>query len=188
MKLNTFAASVLMAAMATAAPLSLQKRTSYNGGTTANDIESGLCAPVTFLFARGSTETGTMGSSVGPALAKALIQEFGAENVAVQGVDDYSATIESNASMGSDGGPSMAKLGQQAISQCPNTKLVLSGYSQGATVTHYAVKQGGLPVNDVAAVVLYGDPRKPLRLCMTTIFISSMPKNQVNPLTCLSSS
>ena len=54
----------------------------------------------------------------------------------------------------------MAQLGEKAKQQCPNTKVVLSGYSQGATVTHYAVASAGLPVSDVAAVVLYGDPGK----------------------------
>ena len=52
----------------------------------------------------------------------------------------------------------MAKLAQQALSNCPNTKIALSGYSQGATVTHYAVKSGGLDADNVSAVVLYGDP------------------------------
>lgn len=98
-----------------------------------------------------------MGSSVGPALAKQLISSLGASGVAIQGVD-YPATIESNISMGSEGGPEMAKLAQQALSQCPDTKIALSGYSQGATVTHYAVGDGGLDGSSVAAAVLYGDP------------------------------
>lgn len=42
-----------------------------------------------------------MGSSVGPALAKELISQLGSDGVAIQGVD-YSATIESNISMGAD--------------------------------------------------------------------------------------
>lgn len=53
----------------------------------------------------------------------------------------------------------MADLAQQAMSSCPDTKIVLSGYSQGATVTHYAVKNGGLSADNVAAAVLYGDPQ-----------------------------
>ena len=159
MKLNTFAATVMMAAMTTAAPITIEKRagTSYNGGTNSSDIQNNVCAPLTFLFARGSTEPGNMGSTVGPALAKQLISSLGASQVAVQGVN-YDATIESNASMGSDGGPNMASLGNQVLAACPSTKLVLGGYSQGATVTHYAVKSGGLSADSVAAVVLYGDP------------------------------
>lgn len=96
-----------------------------------------------------------MGSSVGPALAKQLISSLGSNGVAIQGVD-YSATIESNLSMGKDGGPEMAKLAQQARQNCPNTKIAIAGYSQGATVCHYAVAQGGLSANDVSSAVLYG--------------------------------
>jgi len=47
-----------------------------------------------------------MGETVGPALAKQLISDLGADKVAIQGVD-YPATIESNISLGSEGGPTM---------------------------------------------------------------------------------
>lgn len=97
-----------------------------------------------------------MGSSVGPALAQALISALGADGVAIQGVD-YSATIGSNISMGADGGPELADLANQALQQCPNTKIAIAGYSQGATVCHYAVEQGGLSAGDVSSAVLYGE-------------------------------
>lgn len=51
-----------------------------------------MCADVTLIFARGSTEIGNMGESVGPALAKELIKTLGADKVAIQGVD-YTASI-----------------------------------------------------------------------------------------------
>jgi len=60
--------------------------------------------------------------------------------------------------MGSEGGPEMASLANKALKACPKTKIVLSGYSQGATVTHYAVAKGGVSASNVAAAVLYGDP------------------------------
>ena len=34
----------------------------------------------------------------------------------------------------------MTSLAQQAVSQCPNTKVVLSGYSQGGFVVHVAAE------------------------------------------------
>ena len=40
--------------------------------------------------------------------------------------------------MGGSGGPTMAKLVKQALSQCPKTKVLLGGYSQGAMVVHNA--------------------------------------------------
>lgn len=149
-----YAASV---AMAMPAVIKRATGTSYSGGLTATDVTDGKCAPLTFIFARGSTESGNMGSTVGPALAKALIASLGDSNVVVQGVD-YDATIESNVSLGSDGGPTMAKLAEEALSNCPNTSIALSGYSQGAMVVHYAVKSAGLSASDVSSAVLYGDP------------------------------
>lgn len=55
----------------------------------------------------------------------------------------------------------------QAFSQCPDTQVVMSGYSQGAQVTHLAAAD--LPaatMEKVSAVVTFGDPGKPLALCV----------------------
>ncbi|KAK5126991.1 hypothetical protein LTR85_008350 [Meristemomyces frigidus] len=128
----------------------------YSGGSTANDVTSSTgCRDLTFIFARGTTELGTMGTVVGPPTAKDLISTLGSNKVSVQGVD-YPASAEGNAELGRSGGPTMAKLAQQALSECPNTKVVLSGYSQGAMVVHNAL--GSLSSGDVASVVVFGDP------------------------------
>jgi len=50
----------------------------------------------------------------------------------------------------------MATLAQQAKSKCPNTKIVLSGYSQGAMVVHNALSK--FDGSNVAAVIVFGDP------------------------------
>ena len=63
-----------------------------------------------------------MGSVIGPPLAKALIKKLGATGVAIQGVD-YTASIASNALMGSAGGPVMASLAKKALAQCPNVRV-----------------------------------------------------------------
>lgn len=56
----------------------------------------------------------------------------------------------------------------QAFSQCPDTQVVMSGYSQGAQVTHLAAAD--LPaatMEKVSAVVTFGDPGAHLALeCM----------------------
>lgn len=52
----------------------------------------------------------------------------------------------------------MAKMANAALQKCPNTKLVLSGYSQGAMVVHHAISKGGISGDKVAAVVVFGDP------------------------------
>lgn len=50
----------------------------------------------------------------------------------------------------------MASLAKNIMSSCPNTKIALSGYSQGATVVHAALSQ--LDGSKISAVVVFGDP------------------------------
>jgi cutinase len=58
---------------------------------------SGPCKKITLIFARGTTETGNMGITVGPSLAKQLRSVYGTTNVAIQGVD-YGASFSGGAS------------------------------------------------------------------------------------------
>lgn len=120
------------------------------GGFTSNDIKQGKCAPLTWIFARGSTEPGNMGASVGPSVAKHL-KKHG--DVAVQGVD-YTASIASNVQMGRGGKGEMVKMIKLARSKCPNTKIAIGGYSQGGMVTHQAL--GDLSEGDVDVAITYG--------------------------------
>ena len=90
------------------------------------------CKPVTVIFARGTIELGNVGSLAGPPFFNALDTVLGADNVGVQGVA-YPATIEGYLEGGDPGGATTtATLLEQAASLCPNTQIVLSGYSQGA--------------------------------------------------------
>ncbi|KAL9109756.1 MAG: hypothetical protein Q9227_005625 [Pyrenula ochraceoflavens] len=136
--------------------LSREKR--YIAGDTSNDL-AGPCKAVTVIFARGTTETGNVGTLVGPPFFTALNAELGISNVAVQGVN-YPADLAGFFAGGSPAGAAtLASLTNQAASKCPNTKIVLSGYSQGAQVVHLGAKQLSPAVsNRVAAVVLFGDP------------------------------
>lgn len=61
--------------------------------------------------------------------------------------------------MGGDGGKTMAQLVQTALSQCPDTKIIVSGYSQGAMVVHNAFRNG-LASSQVSGAILFGDPLK----------------------------
>lgn len=45
------------------------------------------------------------------------------------------------------------------LKRCPNTKIVVAGYSQGAQVAHNAFKSG-LGASQVDAVVVFGDPKR----------------------------
>jgi len=51
-------------------------------------------------------------------------------------------------------------LAREAHRQCPDTKVVLAGYSQGARCIHGALEKSEHPVDgsQIAAVVAFGDP------------------------------
>ncbi|KAL8680042.1 MAG: hypothetical protein Q9186_003722 [Xanthomendoza sp. 1 TL-2023] len=140
---------------------------SYSSGNTANDITNKApCKAITVIFARGTSERGNLGSVIGPPLYTALKNKLGADKVAYQGVP-YPASVAGNANGGGTGGALMASLAQQAIQQCPTTKVILSGYSQGGSVVHRAGPQlGTTPVAAAPsanifftiAAVIFGDP------------------------------
>ncbi|EHA22596.1 hypothetical protein ASPNIDRAFT_36638 [Aspergillus niger ATCC 1015] len=131
----------------------LRLRSSTENGVTQH---SGSCKKLTFIFARGTTEIGNMGTVVGPEVASELATLTG-NQVTVQGVN-YPADWEGNVSLGSSGGPTMASYVKEALQQCPNTKVVLGGYSQGSMVVHYAANQ--LSADQLSGAVLFGDPLK----------------------------
>jgi len=65
----------------------------------------------------------------------------------------------------------MAALAQKALKNCPNTKIALSGYSQGAMVVHVAASSLG---SDISSAVLYGDPE-----LHTASSVGSLPASRV---------
>jgi hypothetical protein len=88
----------------------------------------GGCKKNTLLFARGTMETGTMGITVGPALSSALGSDW-----AVEGVK-YDASMLGDYCVGLPGGTACKSQLEALATRCPNTKIVASGYSQGAMV------------------------------------------------------
>ncbi|KAK2592719.1 hypothetical protein QQS21_009594 [Conoideocrella luteorostrata] len=118
------------------------------------------CREVTVLFARGTFEPPPLGIICGPPTGSALKKAIGNNKVTVKGVD-YPAAVENNFLPGGCS-PEDVKTMQDAISQilttCPDTKLVVGGYSQGAALTASAL--GSLSEekkNKIAAAFLYGD-------------------------------
>jgi predicted esterase len=65
---------------------------------------------------------------------------------------------QGNAQLGAAGGPEMASLVEEALKNCPDTKVVLGGYSQGAMVVHNAARK--LSAGQVVGAVTFGDPFK----------------------------
>lgn len=91
-----------------------------------NELEE--CKPVTVIFARGTIEPGNVGTLVGPPFFNTLELAIGEENVGVQGVD-YAATVFGYLEGGdAEGGELLAFLAEHAVTLCPSTQIVLSGY------------------------------------------------------------
>ncbi|KAF4614450.1 hypothetical protein D9613_002536 [Agrocybe pediades] len=121
--------------------------------------ERASCADVTVVFARGTLETAPIGTVVGPPFQAAIQAAIGSKTLTFQGVN-YPASIAGFLEGGDpNGATTMANDVNAAASACPNTKIVMSGYSQGAQVTHLAAKKLSSTVqNRVNAVVVFGDP------------------------------
>ncbi|KAL2064273.1 hypothetical protein VTL71DRAFT_4767 [Oculimacula yallundae] len=122
-------------------------------------VSASACSEMMVIFARGTTEPGNVGLFAGPAFFKALEEEMGAGTLGVQGVE-YGASIEGFLKGGDPiGSTAMAALVTDTIQKCPNSKIVLSGYSQGAQLCHNAATS--LPAATMAkvnSVVIFGDP------------------------------
>lgn len=97
--------------------------------STQNDVTNGSgCKAMTVLFARGTTEGGNMGIIAGPPFVSAIGSMMGG-NVAVQGIE-YPANIPGFLAGGDKAGSAlMAKMVGQVRAQCPDTALVMAGYS-----------------------------------------------------------
>ncbi|KAF3407627.1 hypothetical protein DPV78_001033 [Talaromyces pinophilus] len=129
--------------------------------TTENQLVSGgSCAEYTLIWARGTSEPGNMGVLVGPPLVWALQDVVGTSGLVIQGVNDYSASVDGYLEGGDPSGSSnMASLISKAHSSCPNTKLIAAGYSQGCQVTHNAISQlDATTAAWIDKVLLFGDP------------------------------
>lgn len=77
-----------------------------SGGDFTGDTQNGLsgaCKPMTIIFARGSGETGNVGTATGPPFFQAVAKLVGAANLAVQGVE-YGAAFLSVLSGGDAAG------------------------------------------------------------------------------------
>lgn len=83
---------------------------------------------MTILFARGTTEIGNMGTVAGPPFVSAVGAMMGG-NVAVQGIE-YPADVPGFLVGGDAGGSKlMAQMVGQVKAKCPDTTLVMAGYS-----------------------------------------------------------
>lgn len=149
--------AISFVALAAANPIELRQN---NVGATSNEFTDGGCRDIIMLFARGSTEVGNMGTICGPQTGEGLKENFGADNVAVEGID-YAAALSTNFLPGGAdpaGIDEMVELIGQVAADCPESKLVVGGYSQGAALTHRAVEDLPQAQKDqIAAAFTFGD-------------------------------
>ncbi|KAH4269288.1 cutinase [Parastagonospora nodorum] len=131
-------------------------------GDTFNQLTDGTpCRAVTVIFARGTTQSGNVGeaNSEGPVFFNALASRLGgAGQLAIQGVDYPANVIGFLAGGDAAGATTMFNLINRAVTQCPATKIVVSGYSQGAQLVHTATQRlSAANAAKVSAVVTFGD-------------------------------
>lgn len=128
------------------------------------------CPDVEVVFARGTFEAPGVGA-VGQAFVNALNARLGGQPVATYGVN-YPASLDFPAA--SQGVADASNTIQAIAASCPDTKIVLGGYSQGAAVAAYTTADsvpagftlpagitGPMPpaiASHVAAVALFGTP------------------------------
>ncbi|SPO07443.1 related to Cutinase [Cephalotrichum gorgonifer] len=156
---NILTIAALSASASVAAP---SARLEARQSSTSNDLENGdpsNCPSAILIFARGSTEIGNMGLTVGPALAGGLKDSFG--DTWIQGVGGpYTADLIPNSLPLGTNQRSIdeaIRLFELAHTKCPNSAIVTGGYSQGSAVVGNALTQMSAEVQaQVAGAVVFG--------------------------------
>jgi cutinase len=132
------------------------------------------CADIDVTFARGTTEPVGIGA-VGQAFVDSLRRKVGGRSVSAYAVN-YPASYDFLAA--ADGANDASAHIQYMVANCPNTRLVLGGYSQGAAVIDVisAVPIPAVGFNNplppdvpdhVAAIAVFGNPSAKLGLPLT---------------------
>ncbi|MHA7651744.1 cutinase family protein [Mycobacterium sp. ML4] len=122
------------------------------------------CADAEVIFARGTNEAPGLGR-VGDAFVESLRQQTSGLSIRTYGVNYAASKLQLH---GGDGANDVISHVKSTVTACPNTKIVLGGYSQGASVMDIVagVPIGGISwgsslppeyVDNIAAVVTFGD-------------------------------
>src|SRR6478752_3384275 len=138
-------------------------------------IASADCPDIEVIFARGTDDTPGLGA-VGGAFVNALQSKVGGRSVGSYAVN-YPASYDFLAAAG--GANDASGHVQFMMGACPNTRLVLGGYSQGAAVMDVIAAvpvpaigfNNPLPPNTpdfVAGIAVFGNPSAKLGLPLTT--------------------
>jgi cutinase len=125
-------------------------------GPLIETAAAGPCPDVEVVFARGTNEPPGVGG-VGQAFINSLRAQARGRSVGVYAVN-YPATDDFVRSSWAGAGDARAHV-QSTVANCPNTRMVLGGYSQGAGVIDMTTND--LPpqaADHVAAVAVFGNP------------------------------
>jgi cutinase len=113
------------------------------------------CPDVEVVFARGTTEPPGVGG-IGQAFVDSVRSNLGGRSVGVYAVN-YPASNDFVRSTPAGADDASAHLRSMAAN-CPNTRMVLGGYSQGAAVIDLATTATPEAAGHVAAAALFGGP------------------------------
>jgi cutinase len=141
------------------------------------------CPDVEVVSARGTDEPPGPGS-IGQTFIDSLRSKVPGRSVEVYGVN-YPATDDFNRSESAGAGDGGAHV-QSTVANCPDTKIVLDGYSQGAAVIDMITEE--LPpevASHVTAVVVFGNPKVHSRESLgAASFLQSARSTAPRRLTC----
>src|SRR3979409_1958426 len=118
------------------------------------------CPDVEVVFARGTTEPPGVGG-VGQAFVDSLRSQLGGRSLGVYAVD-YPASRDFDRSTPAGANDASSHI-QSMAANCPNTRMVLGGYSQGAGVIDLSTTAMPPQIADhVVAAALFGAPESAL--------------------------
>jgi cutinase len=118
---------------------------------------AGPCPDVEVIFARGTGEAPGVGAT-GQSFVDSLRAQTAGKSVSVYAVN-YPASQDYANSVAAGAGDASARV-QSTAADCPNTRTVLGGYSQGASVVDSITESMPPEMADhVAAVAVLGNPK-----------------------------
>ena len=164
-------AAALAAAAAVATPLAMPPAT----GLSLPVANAMVCNDIEVVFARGTNEDPGIGR-VGQAFVNDLRTLVGGRSLGVYAVN-YPASYDFLAA--ADGANDASAHIQNVVNSCPNTRLVLGGYSQGAAIIDVLAAvpfpvigfTNPLPPNvpgRVAALAVFGNPSTRVGIPLTS--------------------
>ncbi len=144
-------------------------------GPLASPAGADGCNDIEVVFARGTGEAPGIGR-VGQAFVDSLRGKVGNRSIGTYGVN-YPATYDFLAA--ADGANDASAFIQNVVNNCPDTRLVLGGYSQGAAIIDVITSvpfpavgfTNPLPANvpdRVAALAVFGNPTAKVGLPLTS--------------------